>query len=122
MADETTASVIPLHQVPPEKKARTNAKPSAKTGAKASAKTGAQRAKTGRQRKKDAAADATPPPSSEHLIPLEFSSADAASASHPVPAAHMPQPQHLESAPAPTVASRAVTPPRTRVTSMLLTM
>jgi hypothetical protein len=122
MADETTASVIPLHQVPPEKKARTSGKPSAKTGAKASAKTGAQRAKASRQRKKAPAADAELPPSSEHLIPLEFSSADAASASHPVPAVQTPQPQQLESAPAPTVTSRAVTPSRSRVTSILLTM
>jgi hypothetical protein len=148
MADETTASVIPLHQVPPEKKAGTIAdktgadkastdKASAdKTGtdkastkrtrAKTSGKTGAQRAKAPRQRKKASPAEAAPPESSEHLIPLDLSSAyvssvDAAGAARPVPAGQMQQPQQPERAPAAAVTSRAVTPSRTSVVSILLT-
>ena len=57
MADETTASVIPLHQVPPKKKTRTRAE-----GAKAYRQ---------RKRQKAKAADADSL-SSESLIPLEF--------------------------------------------------
>jgi len=62
MADESSASVIPLHQVQPPK--RKKAEPSA------------PRAKASRQRKKPAA-DKAEPPSSEHLIPLDFPDAEA---------------------------------------------
>jgi len=71
MADETTASVIPLHQVPPKRKAGT----------------GAERAKPSRPRKRQKAR-ATPSadadPSSETLIPPEFLLADSAMAEPPV--------------------------------------
>jgi hypothetical protein len=72
MADETTASVIPLHQVPPKKRVKTDA----------------ERSKAYRQRKRQRAktavsADAESP-TSESLIPLEFSSADSAFAEPPV--------------------------------------
>jgi hypothetical protein len=71
MADETTASVIPLHQVPPKKKAGT----------------GTERAKAYRPRKRRKA-EATPSadadPSSEMLIPPEFLLADSAIAEAPV--------------------------------------
>jgi hypothetical protein len=150
MADETTASVIPLHQVPPAKKARTSAgtadkiaakiaaniadeasgrsaaRTSAKTGAgtnaKSAAKSGSARAKTNRQRKKIAAADAAPLPASDHLIPLEFSPAnDATADARPVPAYQVPQPYQPESAPAPAVTSRVARRPRTGAASFLLT-
>lgn len=151
MADETTASVIPLHQVPLNKKARTSARTdagttdkiaaklaekladktgdrsSAKTSTKTSARTSSPRPKANRQRKKAAPADAAPPPSSDHLIPLDFSSADdAPGAALPVPAEQTPQPHQLENASAPAVASRAIAPShtgvaRTGVVSFLLT-
>jgi hypothetical protein len=139
MADETTASVIPLHQVPPAKKTRTSAKTSAgtpdkiaakiaekiadKTGGRPSAKTNSRGTKANRQRKKAAAAEAAPPPSSDHLIPLEFSSAEATNTAAPAPAAAAPQPHRPVDALAPAaVASRAVAPSRTGVASFLLTM
>jgi hypothetical protein len=53
MADDISASVIPLHQAPPRKRA----------------KTGAERARAYRQRKK---ASAVAPAPSEYLIPLDF--------------------------------------------------
>jgi hypothetical protein len=147
MADETTASVIPLHQVPPGKKARTSARTSArinaktgagaadkiaakiaekiadktrdgssaKTSAKTSAKSGSARAKAGGQRKKAAPTDAAPPPSSDHLIPLEFSTADEAGPALPVPANQAQPLQQSESASAPAVTSRAVAPLPTQV-------
>lgn len=61
MADESTASVIPLHQAPPKKASKR-----------------AKRAKASRQRrKKSTATDFVPPPSDfDHLIPVEFLSAD----------------------------------------------
>jgi hypothetical protein len=66
MADDTTASVIPLHQVPLKKKD----------------KTGAERAKAyrprKRQRAKAAITAAAESPSSESLIPPEFLPADCA--------------------------------------------
>ena len=68
MADESSASVIPLHQVQPPK--RKKAGPSA------------QRAKASRQRKKPSA-DKAEPPSSEHLIPLDFPHAEAEHAVSP---------------------------------------
>src|SRR5690349_5181190 len=68
MADETVASIIPLHQ--PKK-----------------AKTGAQRARAYRQRKRKKAKDAASPnhesPPSEALIPEGFSFADATFAEPP---------------------------------------
>jgi hypothetical protein len=73
MADDTTASVIPLHQVPLKKRDRTRA----------------QRAKPSRPRKKQKAtaiAAAEPPDlsSSESLIPPEFLAADDAIVEPPV--------------------------------------
>jgi hypothetical protein len=69
MADETVASITPLHQ--PKK-----------------AKTGAQRARAYRQRKRQKAKAAASPnhesPSSESLIPERFSSADSAFAEPPL--------------------------------------
>ena len=68
MADETIASIIPLHQ--PKR-----------------AKTGAQRARAYRQRKRQKAKAAASPnyesPSSESLIPEGFSSGDSAFAEPP---------------------------------------
>jgi hypothetical protein len=72
MPDDSTASVIPLHQVPPKKRG----------------KTGAERAKASRQRKPRKAKAAVPADdessSSESLIPLEFLSADLEFAEPPV--------------------------------------
>jgi len=72
MADDTTAAVIPLHQVPLKKRDRTPA----------------QRAKAGRPRKKQKAtviAAAEPDlASSEQLIPPEFLTADGAMVEPPV--------------------------------------
>src|SRR6185437_4514969 len=72
MADDSTAAVIPLHQVPPKKKDGTKA----------------QRAKAARPRKKHKAvaiAAAEPEPaSSESLIPPEFLTADGAMVEPPV--------------------------------------
>ena len=71
MADDTSASVISLHQVPQKRKAKTSA----------------ERAKAYRQRKKKTSAAAAAPPSSEHLVPLDFPLADSANATvtlHPV--------------------------------------
>jgi len=78
MADETTASVIPLHQVPPKKK---------------KARTGAGRTKANRQRKKSEPAANAAPPSSDHLIPLDFQPADTGL---PVPSSQLRQPTRLE--------------------------
>jgi hypothetical protein len=69
MADETTASVIALHQVAPKKKIRR----------------GAERPKAYRRRKKSVSATEVAPPSSDHLIPPDFLSVDENAAS-PVPA------------------------------------
>lgn len=63
MADESTASVIPLHQGPPKK-----------------ARKRTQRAKASRQHRKKSTATAVAPPSSEDLIPPGFLSADSVSA------------------------------------------
>jgi hypothetical protein len=72
MADDTTAFVIPLHQVPLTKKD----------------KTGAERARANRPRKKQRAKVATSAeaeaPSSESLIPAEFLPVDRATAETPV--------------------------------------
>lgn len=73
MADETTASVIALHQVAPKKKTRRGAERPK------------ERPKAYRRRKKSASATEVAPPSSDHLIPLDFLSADVSAAS-PVPA------------------------------------
>src|ERR1700741_789359 len=72
MADDTTAFVIPLHQVPLTKKG----------------KTGAERARANRPRKKQKPKVATSAeaeaPSSESLIPAEFLPVDGATAETPV--------------------------------------
>lgn len=76
MAEETTASVIPLHQVPPKKRA----------------KRGAQRAKADRPRKRQKAKTVTSAdagsPYSEPLIPTEFLPADSAITEPPVTPRH----------------------------------
>jgi hypothetical protein len=69
MADETTASVIPLHYGPPRKSRKSTV-----------------RAKAQRPRGRKPASTHVAPPSSEDLIPLEFLSADANDAVPPVPA------------------------------------
>ena len=76
MAEETTASVIPLHQAPPKRKA----------------KRGSGRANVDRPRKRQKAkavisADAGSP-NSEPLIPLEFLPADSANTEPPVTRQH----------------------------------
>jgi hypothetical protein len=85
MAEDTTASVIPLHQVPPKKKARTSA----------------QRGKPRAPRKPRKAKAAQPAdddaPASETLIPQEFLSTDLVVAEPPA-------------APLPPVAVQAVEP------------
>jgi hypothetical protein len=72
MAEETTASVIPLHQVPPKKRA----------------KRGGERAKANRLRKRQKAKAVASADDgsqfSEPLIPSEFLSADSASTEPPV--------------------------------------
>jgi hypothetical protein len=96
MADETIASIIPLHR--PKK-----------------AKTGAQRARTYRQRKrqkaKDVASSNYESPSSESLIPEDFSSADSAFAEPP-----FTQPPVVT---LPAVARDGDTPPRSISTILL---
>jgi len=72
MAEDTTASVIPLHQVPPKKKARTSA----------------QRGKPRQPRKPRKPKAAAPPPdddapASETLIPADFLSTDLVVAETP---------------------------------------
>ena len=92
MADETTASVIPMHQVAP-KKARKRA------------------AKASQPRKKKSEPAEAAPPSSEHLIPIEFLSEDANHAepavapavSEPVSDAPADMPQRASAAPTSTV-------------------
>jgi hypothetical protein len=98
MAEDTSASVIPLHQPRPRK-----------------VKTGAERAKAYRHRKKASAGNPAPP-SSDHLIPLDFPSADA-DAALPIPA---PANELLESAPPPAVTLRAVTSSRRPISSIVL--
>jgi hypothetical protein len=109
MADETTPSVIPLHQVPPKKRAKTSA----------------ERTKIYRQRKRqkakaDASAEADSLSSEESLIPPEFLAAESdpaepsaaqllAVTSHPAEplrldeSERLPEPLHL---PAPVARSR----------------
>jgi hypothetical protein len=107
MADESSASVIPLHQVQPPKSKK--ARPSA------------PRAKAPRQRKKPSA-DKAGPPSSEHLIPPDFPHAEAEHAMSPVPASQAPQRLPQDNAPELSEPSRAVKPSRLRVSSALLTV
>src|SRR3974390_1616552 len=97
MADETAASVIPLHQVAPKKISKA-----------------AERARAYRQRRKKLAATGTAPPSSDHLIPLDFQSVDQdnsppvpVATSEPVSVATPPAPH-----PAPTVMVQAASPRR----------
>jgi hypothetical protein len=100
MADDSTASVIPLHQVPPKKRG----------------KTGAERAKAPRQRKPRKTKAAVPADededssTSDSLIPLEFLSADLEFAEPPV-------------TPSPIVtlhSTEPVTPSRPRIGPVLL--
>lgn len=107
MTDESSASVIPLHQVPPPK--RKKARPSA------------PRAKASGPRKKPSTERAEPP-SSEHLIPLDFPHPEAENAVSPVPANYAPQLLPRDNAPARSEPSRAVKPSRLRVNSALLTV
>ena len=100
MADDTSVSVFPLHQVPQKRKA----------------KTGAERAKAYRQRKRTSAATAAPP-SSEHLVPLDSPSAVSANAALPGPSDRM---RRLESAPAPTVSLHPVPRLRRSIAPVLL--
>jgi hypothetical protein len=93
MADETTASVIPLHQVAP-KKARKRA------------------AKASQPRKKRSEPGEVATPSSEHLIPIEFLSEDANHAEATVPPAAS-EPFSDVPADVPQRASAAATPAMT---------
>ncbi|MBV8916841.1 MAG: hypothetical protein JOZ76_01925 [Bradyrhizobium sp.] len=82
MAEDTTASVIPLHQVPPKKKARTSA----------------QRGKPRQPRKPRKPKAAAPPPdddapASETLIPTEFLPTDLVAAE---PIVAPPQPAMVQ--------------------------
>src|SRR4051794_33017070 len=124
MADDFSASVIPLHQVPPKPK-EVPAKPKevpAKTKAKAAPKADAEPAKPKRQRKPrapkaPAPADADESASSALLIPAEFSSAHL-EYSEP-PAAQLPV------APQPPVTLRVVepvAPKRRHVAAVLLSI
>ncbi|HZR85405.1 MAG TPA: hypothetical protein VFB02_01315 [Bradyrhizobium sp.] len=116
MADETTASVIPIHQVRPRKKA----KATPKTGVKTAVKSDGERPKASRQRNKTPAPDPAPA-SSEYLIPLDFPSEGSAESTLPVAIDQSPQTPE-ESAPAPAVTSPAVTPSRRLVAPTLLTI
>jgi hypothetical protein len=103
MADDVSASVITLHQPRPKK-----------------AKNSAERAKAYRHRKKASAGNPAPP-SSDHLIPLDFPSADAGNPALPIPAPanELATKSQLESAP-PTVTLRAVRPSPLPVAPVLL--
>ena len=98
MADETTASVIALHQVAPKKKTRRGAERPK------------ERPKAYRRRKKFSATEVAPP-SSDHLIPLDFLSADENAAS-PVPASSETASDSIPTVPQPRPAATlpAVTP------------
>jgi len=112
MADESTASVIPLHTPPPTlppapKKAKKGGE-RAKTPAKTAAK-------TSRPRKRKAEAPETEPPGSEHFIPPEFLSADANDAAPPSPELTSEPISEMTAEPSqitPTVATPAVTQAR----------
>jgi hypothetical protein len=106
MAEDTSASVIPLHQVPPKKRGGTGAEP----------------AKTPRQRKPRKPKVAVPADadslSSESLIPPEYLSAHVESADPPV----TPLPT-VTSQPAVTLPSaEPVTPSRHQIGSVLLSI
>jgi hypothetical protein len=96
MAEETTASVIPLHQVSPKKKAKTGAK--------------AYRPRKRQKAKAVTSADAGSP-SSESLIPLEFLLADSAIAEPAVTRHATETTLHL---------AEPVTPSRRQVAPVLL--
>ena len=108
MADDSTASVIPLHQVPSKKRG----------------KTGAERAKAPRQRKRQKPKAAVPEDtetlSSGSLIPLEFSSANPEFAEPPV----TPSPTVTEpvAEPVRVHAAEPVPPSRRRVGPFLLSI
>jgi len=100
MAEDTSASVIPLHQVPPKKRGKTSAEP-----------VKAPRQRKPRKPKVAVPADAEQLPS-ESLIPPEYLSAHVESADPPV-------------TPSPTVTwqpAEPVTPSRRQVVSVLLSI
>jgi hypothetical protein len=124
MADDFSASVIPLHQVPPKPK-EVPSKPKdvpAKTKAKTAPKADAEPAKPKRQRKPrtpkvPAPADADDSESSALLIPAEFSSAHLEYSEPPV--------AQLPVAPPPPVMLRVVepvAPKRRHVAAVLLSI
>ena len=88
MADESTASVIPLYDpapLPAPKKAKKGGE-RAKTSAKASTETSTKTpVKTSRPRKRKPEAPEAAPPGSEHFIPPEFLSAEASDVVPPLP-------------------------------------
>jgi hypothetical protein len=104
MAEDASASVIPLHQPRPNK-----------------ARASAERAKAYRRRKKASAANAAAS-SSDHLIPLDFPWADAANAALPImaPANEPATGRQLENSPPATVTLRAVRLSRGQVAPVLL--
>jgi hypothetical protein len=102
MADETTASVIPLHQGAPKK-------------AKEKAKGRGEGAKAKPPRAKKPAAKSVAPPPSDDLIPLEFLPANTNDAEFQIPVTTSEPVSEMpaEVPPrAPTVAEPAVEPPR----------
>jgi hypothetical protein len=100
MADETTASVIPLHHIAP-KKARKRA------------------AKASRPRKRKPEPAELAPPNSEHLIPIEYLSEDASQAEAAVPPAAS-EVVSYEPADMPQRASAAATPLRSIASYVLV--
>ena len=109
MADETTASVIPIHQVRPKKKPKTG-------GERAKTST-----KTSRQRKKTPAANAGPG-ASDYLIPLDEPAADSAHSAVPVIPDQFPHTREVESPPAPAATPHPVAPSRRSIVPTLLTI
>ena len=120
MADDASASVITLHQVPPKRKGRTEVKSDAKPEVKAEA---AEPAKPKRQRKPrtpkapvPAAAEA-----SDALIPAEFSSAHLDYA-EPVVTPPPPTPVTLQVVEPVIPARRQAAPTRRHVAPVLLSL
>ena len=110
MADESTASVIPLYDPapPPAPKKAKKGGERAKTPANTPAK-------TSRPRKRKAEAPEAAPPGSEHFIPLEFLSVDANDVAPPAPeVTSEPASETTADLPhtAPTVAAPAAAPSR----------
>jgi hypothetical protein len=94
MAEDTTASVIPLHQVPPKKKART------------SAQRGKPRAPRKPRKPKAAQPADDDAPASETLIPTEFLSTDLVVAEPPAAPPPPVAVQAVEHLPEPALPSR----------------